>query len=423
MTSNHADLPLPKTRYGVGVSWDVASRGNVDVDLQAVIVDNKGSVIDAVYYNNLKALKAITHSGDEQTGEKAGMDELIWITLSKMPEHVRLIIFVVAAYSGGSLRDASNGMLHILEERKESEVARFQLEQSQHNVDAVAMVYRSNDGSWFLRIIEEPAEEGRHFIDILEPTLGNIIRNMIPGAPKKQKVAFAMEKGSVVDLPPTNRLDMISAGLGWDVNPKAGDDVDLDVSAVLFSKEFQVLGAVFFGNIEEFGLLHSGDNLTGEGAGDDEVIQVDFNHVPANVEQIFFVVNVYTKNVTFEMISNAYCRIFNAAGEELARYVLRDGRGERGLILARLFREPGGRWGFQACGKFCRGQTWKDSVPDIESISRLTAVQLQMRGSSSASLGGDGFSHAAPSAPPLTRTAVAAVPPSQKDKSSACSLM
>eukprot|EP00930_Biecheleria_cincta_P083276 TRINITY_DN72882_c0_g1_i1.p1 TRINITY_DN72882_c0_g1~~TRINITY_DN72882_c0_g1_i1.p1 ORF type:complete len:428 (+),score=103.16 TRINITY_DN72882_c0_g1_i1:123-1406(+) len=418
------ELHLHTGKCGIGVSWDRVGN-TIDLDLQAVVVDNKGAIIDAVYYNNLKALKSITHSGDEQTGDKAGLDEVIWVSLQKLPEHVRLVIFVVAAFSGGSLREVSNGALHVLEEKLDNEVARYGLEQTDAAVDAVAMLRRTDEGAWCLRIIEEPAREGRHFIDILEPVLGNVIRAEIPGAPRRMKVAFAMEKGSVVDLPETNAIGRIATGLGWDVSPSAGGDVDLDVSAVIFSGDCRPLGAVFFGQTEGFGLQHSGDNLTGEGDGDDEVIQADLMHVPAEAQQIFFVVNIYTNGVTFDNVSNAYCRIMDASGDEMARYVLREGRGERGLIIARLFREPGigsgGRWGFQALGKFCRGQTWKDSVPEMDKLARMTAQQLQLRGSSYTSLDrGATVTAAQPAA------AVVVAPPAplvQEKKSSACSLM
>jgi len=381
-------VALKLLKYGLGVSWDRESK-SVDVDLQAIVVDKKGSIIDAVYYNNLKALKAITHSGDETTGDKAGLDEVIWVQLAKLPEHVELIIFVIAAYSGGSLRDATNGMLHVVEERKDAEVARFAMERSEQNVDAVAVMMRS-PGGWKLRILDTPAQDGRHFIDILEPTLGNLIREIIPGAPKRQKVAFAMEKGAVFDLPETSSLGQIAACLGWDVSPTAGKDVDLDVSAVFFSKEGKPVGAVFFGNTEEFGFQHSGDNLTGEGDGDDEMIIANLQTVPREVEQIFFVVNVYTQNVTFGQVFNAYCRILDSSNNELARYVLREGKNERGLIIARLFREPGDRWGFQALGKFCRGQTWKDSIRDMQPIVQMSARAVQMRGTTTMSLGSPG---------------------------------
>merc|ERR1712232_1340994 len=139
-------------------------------------------------------------------------------------------------------------------------------ERSEEEVDVVAAMVRANDGSWYLHVIEEPAQDGQHFMDVLEPTIGNLIRSVIPGAPKRRKVAFATEKGAVFDLPEMTLLNKITAGLGWDV---LGEGVDLDVSGVLFDVGGNVVDTIFFGNLEGSGLQHSGDNLTGEGEGDD----------------------------------------------------------------------------------------------------------------------------------------------------------
>merc|ERR1719291_71174 len=184
-----------------------------------------------------------------------------------------------------------------------------------------------------------------------------------------------MEKGEVFDFPETAKVGKVFAGLGWDVTD--GAEVDIDVSAICLSQEGQELGAVFFGNTEDFGLEHSGDNVTGEGDGDDEVISADLDKIPAKVDQIFFVVNVYTKGKTFDQISNAYCRIYDSTGSELARYLLREGRNEKGLIISRLFREPGSRWGFQALGQFCRGTMWKDAVPEVRALVAKSAREFQ----------------------------------------------
>jgi len=348
----------------------------VDLDLQCVVVDNHGSIIDAVYYNNMKAQRCITHSGDERTGDRTGLDEVIWAGLAKMPEKVRMLVFVVAAHSGGHLRDVRNGVIHILEEKKDNEIGRLPIEQSQFEVDVVAAMVRTA-GGWELQAIDEPAQEGQHFMDVLEPTMGNFIRKVIPTAPKRMKVAFAMDKGAVVDLPETSSLQGITAGLGWDV---LGRGVDLDVSAVLFDGQAQLVDTVFFGKLQSCGLVHSGDNLTGAGEGDDEQIKCNLDQVPARVEQIFFTVHVYTKGVTFAKVSNAFCRIFDTTGAELARYELREAGNESGLIMARLFREQGGqRWGFQALGTFSRGSMWRDSVTDMVAIARQAPRALQLR--------------------------------------------
>merc|ERR1712032_1367476 len=126
-----------------------------------------------------------------------------------------------------------------------------------------------------------------------------------------------MDKGAVLDLPQSDALRVVTVGLGWDV---LGKGVDLDVSAVLFDNQARQVDAIFFGKLKSNGLEHSGDNLTGEGDGDDEQIKCNLEHVPSRVQQIFICVHVYTKRVNFKMVQNAYCRIFDSFNNELARY-------------------------------------------------------------------------------------------------------
>jgi len=367
------EVLLRSGRYGVAISWDKGNGPPVDVDLQALIVDHKGCIIDAVYYNNMKALRCITHSGDELTGDKAGFDEVIWCGLAKLPETVRMIIFVVAAHSGGHLHDVQNGVIHLLGEDKQ-EMAETAMERSEEEVDLVAMMLRSADGSWKFSFQDEPAQDGQHFMDILEPTIGNLVRRHINGAPRRQKVAFAMEKGAVLDLPQSTSLQSVSAGLGWDVT---GQGIDLDVSAVLFTAQ-GLHDAVFFGNLKAAGLEHSGDNLTGAGAGDDETIICNLEAVPSNITQIIFVVNIYTKGRTFQQVANPYCRILDNQQQELARYSLTEAGNQTGLVMARLFREDASRWGFQAVGQFCSGRTYKDSASFLQSLAGVAPRELQM---------------------------------------------
>eukprot|EP00927_Polykrikos_kofoidii_P024291 TRINITY_DN2210_c0_g2_i1.p1 TRINITY_DN2210_c0_g2~~TRINITY_DN2210_c0_g2_i1.p1 ORF type:complete len:415 (+),score=76.34 TRINITY_DN2210_c0_g2_i1:71-1315(+) len=409
--SSGEEFPLePGTSYAVGASWDRATSANVDVDLQAVLVSDTGSVLDAVYFNNLKAMRCVTHSGDESSGEKTGMDEMIWVHFQRMPENVQLIIFVVAAHSG-HLNDVNNGRIHILERDQRNEVASFSMEKSQEEVDVVAMMERHEKDIWKLVVIEEEAHDGQHFVDILEPTIGNIVRRVIPSAPKRMKVAFAMEKGAVFDMPASNRAGVISAGLGWDCT---GPGIDLDVSAVLFDSAGNHMDTVFFGNLSSNGIEHGGDNLTGAGAGDDENIKVDLPKLPANAAQLFFIVNIYTRGKSFAEVANPYCRVLDESSNEMARYMLKDGGSQSGLVIARLFRTHNAdRWGFQAVGSFCTGQCWKDSLPELQQLYRKTPRELQMRGGSQASLCGAAESGQAP---------VAAPPPVPPESSACCSL-
>merc|ERR1711939_1070992 len=136
----------------------------------------------------------------------------------------------------------------------------------------------------------------------------------------------------------------------------------------------------------EHGIQHTGDNLTGEGEGDDEQIIVNLDQIGANIQQVFFVVNIYTPHRTFSQVAEPFCRIVdNSSGAELCRYALRDAGSESGLIIARIAREAGGRWGFHALGLPCRGRTYKDSTPQLRAACNVKTSSLLLRSQSSGS--------------------------------------
>jgi len=144
-----------------------------------------------------------------------------------------------------------------------------------------------------------------------------------------------------------------TAGLGWDAEKlRNGDDVDLDVSAVVFDGAGNLYGsfsAVCFSQLENFGLKHSGDNQTGQGEGDDEQVACRLDLIPLEIQQIFFVVNIYTSGVTFRHVKNAFCRIVDAGGHEHCNYRLAEAGDQKAVVIARLVRTDS-RWAFQALG-------------------------------------------------------------------------
>mmetsp|Transcript_69442 Transcript_69442/g.131001 ORF Transcript_69442/g.131001 Transcript_69442/m.131001 type:complete len:433 (-) Transcript_69442:47-1345(-) len=377
------DVPLTKGRYGFGVSWDSIGGRDVDIDLQCVVVDSKGVITDCAYYNNLKAGRAITHSGDEVAGKRAGnIQEMIWVTMRKLQAQVSVLLFVIAAYAGGQLQDVSGGRFHICEEHESHQIAVFDLERSRASVKVVGAAFKgsmSGVADWKMRMLQHPAQRGQHFMDIL-PHLAEIICEFLPHAPKKQKVAFAMEKGSVLALP--MEMGRITVGLGWDVDE---GECDLDVSAVLLDRDGADLEAVFFGRLEseEHGIVHTGDNLTGEGDGDDEQITVQLSALGDSVHDVFFCIHIYSKGrggrpKTFREVANPYCRVVEGtAGDELCRYTLTEAGDRSGLIIARLRRSPDGRWGFNAMGIPSKGTMYKDSIGDMQRMTKVDPRTLQ----------------------------------------------
>ena len=175
-----------------------------------------------------------------------------------------------------------------------------------------------------------------------------------------------LQKGQKVDLTKGNpSLKKIMVGLGWDVNIyDSGADFDLDAAAFMVGengkcpteKEF-----VFYGNLTHASesVKHMGDNLTGEGEGDDEQIEVDLTKVPANVSKIVFTVTIYDADVrrqNFGQVSNAFIRIVDeSTDQELICYDLgEDFSIETAVVVGELYRHGGG-WKFNAIGSGFQG--------------------------------------------------------------------
>src|SRR5947209_1152636 len=149
-------------------------------------------------------------------------------------------------------------------------------------------------------------------------------------------MSVSLAKGGNVSLSKqAPGLTAALVGLGWDARTTSGDDFDLDASALLVNAAGRVLSDqhfVFFNNLRspDGSVEHTGDNLTGEGEGDDEAIKVDLDHVPAEITRVVVAVSIYdaeTRNQNFGQVRNAYMRVVNEAdGVEGARYDLSEAR-------------------------------------------------------------------------------------------------
>lgn len=166
------------------------------------------------------------------------------------------------------------------------------------------------------------------------------------------------------DGQPLTRLQL---GVGWAKVPTAGfmgsgaPDVDLDASAVQFAGG-QLFDLAFYNNLQtrDGSVVHLGDNLTGRGEGDDEVLTVDLGRVYEKVDRIVLVVSSYQGH-TLEWISKAYCRITDDLGVELARFTLSLGVPDTGLVMATLVRN-GDAWTLRAIGEGIAVTVPTDSV-------------------------------------------------------------
>ena len=179
-------------------------------------------------------------------------------------------------------------------------------------------------------------------------------------------MAVNLTKGQKVDLTKGNPgLSKLLIGLGWDVNKyDGGSAFDLDAAAFLLGDSGRVISSddfVFYGNLKHTSgaVEHLGDNLTGEGEGDDEQIKVNLSAVPASVEKIDFTVTIYEaeeRRQNFGQVSNAFIRVVDeSTGTELIRYDLgEDFSIETAVVVGELYRHNG-EWKFNAVGSGFQG--------------------------------------------------------------------
>ncbi|WP_372632789.1 TerD family protein [Cohnella sp.] len=174
-------------------------------------------------------------------------------------------------------------------------------------------------------------------------------------------MSISLSKGQKIDLTKTNPgLTKVLVGLGWDTNKyDGGKDFDLDASVFLLNgagKAGSEKDFIFYNNLKSTNgaVEHTGDNLTGEGDGDDEQVKINLSTVPAEVEKISFCITIHEaaeRGQNFGQVTNAFVRIVNEdTGAELIRYDLgEDFSVETAVVVGELYRHSG-EWKFNAVG-------------------------------------------------------------------------
>ena len=176
-----------------------------------------------------------------------------------------------------------------------------------------------------------------------------------------------LSKGQRINLSKeVEGLSKIMVGLGWDAAKQSGGilnhlfgstsySIDCDASAITMGNGNKYRACIYYGNLSEDNVYHHGDNLTGDGDGDDEQITVDLAHLSSEIERIVFVVNIYNcteRKQDFGLIKNAYLRLVDeSTGKEICKYNLSDDyAGKTAMIFAEVYRNNG-EWKFNAIGQ------------------------------------------------------------------------
>lgn len=180
-------------------------------------------------------------------------------------------------------------------------------------------------------------------------------------------MSISLSKGERISLDKPGGLARVRMGLGWD--PVKGGffsrakAIDLDASCILFAGDSPV-DTVWFRQLtsKDGSIVHSGDNRTGEGAGDDESIIVDLSKLPSNVDGLAFTVNSFTGE-SFKDVANCTCRLVDeAGGKELCSFKLAE-QGKHDGVLMAVMKKVGSTWSFRAVGTPGAGKTFETLIP------------------------------------------------------------
>ena len=186
-------------------------------------------------------------------------------------------------------------------------------------------------------------------------------------------MAIMLQKGQKIDLTKGREgLSNLIVGLGWDAAKSAtgglfggifgggAPNIDCDASVIMLDENGKFKNKkdlIYFGNKESEcrSVKHSGDNVTGDGDGDDEQVVVNISKVPANIHRLVFVVNIYDcvkRKQHFGMIQNAFIRVVDASNNsELCHFKLTEGyNGLTTLVAGEVYRHSG-EWKFNAIGE------------------------------------------------------------------------
>ncbi|MGH3353555.1 MAG: TerD family protein [Nocardioides sp.] len=188
-------------------------------------------------------------------------------------------------------------------------------------------------------------------------------------------MSVSLSKGQSVSLVKRDGdgLTYVRMGLGWDAVKRKGffggfrgADIDLDASAIMYDAAGSHVDQVWFRQLKSKNgaVVHTGDNRTGAGDGDDESIVVQLDRLPPEVTQIVFTINSFTGQ-SFAQIQNAFCRLVDEKTRtEIARYELSQTGPHTAQIMAKVSRDGGG-WVMTAIGTIGNGRTFQDLLPAI----------------------------------------------------------
>ncbi|WP_405766656.1 TerD family protein [Streptomyces sp. NBC_01538] len=386
-----SNIPLPVTR----VTVDVAAPVRLDVSSLLLTADGKvRSDDDFIFYNQPTGPGVTYRSGGGTTPDSITVDT------TAVPPGIEKIVVTASPDAAGQTFQGIEPTATIRNADDSAVLATFTPPQLASETALVIVEVYLRNGAWKARAVgqgyanglagiatdfgvsvEEPAPAPAPAAapaaqpTPVQPPAPPMAPPMAPPAPPAptlgagkinlDKGRVSLQKNETVSLVKGGSplLSQVKMGLGWEPAYR-GKDIDLDASVIAYGPQRNHIDSCYFGklSIVNGAIKHSGDNLTGEGGGDDEVIVVDLGRLPQEVTGLVFTVNSFSGQ-KFTEVAKAYCRLLDAAtGEELVRFDLTSAEPQTGVMMAKMIKQFSGEWEMTAIGDFVKSRTVRGMV-------------------------------------------------------------
>ncbi|WP_033283161.1 TerD family protein [Streptomyces sp. NRRL F-525] len=377
-----SNIPLPVSRVAV----DVAAPVRLDVSSLLLTGDGKvRSDDDFIFYNQPNG-PGVTYRSGGGTSPDA-----ITVDTAAVPPGIEKIVVTASPDAAGQTFQGIEPTATIRNAEDGSVLATFTPPQLGAETALVVVEIYLRNGVWKARAVGQGYANGLAGIatdfgvSVEEPAAApapvapptpTVQTPVAPPAPPAapplgagkinlDKGRVSLQKNQTVSLVKGGRplLSQVKMGLGWEPAYR-GKDIDLDASVIAYGPQRNHIDSCYFGKLSILNgaIKHSGDNLTGEGGGDDEVIVVDLGRIPQEVTGLVFTVNSFSGQ-KFTEVAKAYCRLLDAAtGEELVRFDLTNAESQTGVMMAKLVKQFSGEWDMTAMGDFVKSRTVRGMV-------------------------------------------------------------
>ena len=359
-------IPVNEPVVQVGLGWDFTGGETFDLDASITGFDEKYNVIESIYFNNKRGLNnSVIHFGDNVTGEGEGDDEIIKVVLNKVPNRVRFLAVTINSYKNNSLIRAKSAYIRIY--TSSYHIGKYVLNRTKDCIGLLLGVFEREpiQNIWYFRVMADPIRGNKVTLSYedIKTLLGSYsmanadspsrINHPLPGEP-----LFEFNKWIRLQ----NRFTYV--GLGWHI--QSGQNYDLDASIMTFDKMNNLMEIIYHENLQSYNksIIHYGDNRTGLGEGDDEVLSIDFAKVDPNTFTMAVVINSFKGN-SMNFVLNAFVRLYDTQ-KPIGVHILNNCPECVGLCMGLLRKDTDGVWYFCATKDIVSGIVCTQSVNDVK---------------------------------------------------------